>query len=468
MNVKNPAMARICDRVGASGFLNHEDDMAAYLHDQRGYYVGRAAAVVRPASTRELADVVSICREAGVPVVPQGGNTGLCGGATPDQSGQAVVLNLGRMNAIRDIDPINFTMTVEAGAILENVHRAAAEHDLLFPLDLGAKGSCQIGGNLATNAGGINVVRYGNARDLVLGLEVVLPNGEVWNGLSQLRKDNTGYDLKQLFLGSEGTLGIITAAVLKLFPMPRERKTALLVVRDPQAACELLAIARKLSGDALVSFEYMPRIAIDLVMAHSGYPDPLDTRYPHHVLLELAGGISADFLQTALEQIFETGTEQELVIDGIIAQSGQQRDQLWRMREDISEAQRDSVKNDISVPIARIPELLDRAEALVQELASGARPCPFGHIGDGNIHYNILAPEGEEAAAFRRAKGDSLVDAVNELVMGMEGSFSAEHGVGQLRRGYLHHYKSPVAVNIMRRIKQALDPDALFNPGKVL
>ena len=468
MNATTHALSRIRERVGAGGILDQEEDMAAYLHDQRGYYVGRAAAVVRPASTVELADVVSICRAEAVPVVPQGGNTGLCGGATPDASGEAVVLSLARMNAIRGVDPINFTMTVEAGAILENVHRAAAEHDLLFPLDLGAKGSCQIGGNLATNAGGINVVRYGNARDLVLGLEVVLASGEVWNGLSQLRKDNTGYDLKQVFLGSEGTLGIITAAVLKLFPMPRERQTALLAVRDPQAACELLAIARKLSGDALVSFEYMPRIAIDLVIAHSGLADPLDTRYEHHVLLELAGGGNAEFMQAALEQIFEEGAEQELVIDGVIAQSGQQRDQLWRMREDVSEAQRESVKNDISVPIARIPELLARAGKLVQDLAPGARPCPFGHIGDGNIHYNILSPDGEAADAFRDAKGGALVDAVNELVMGMEGSFSAEHGVGQLRRGYLHHYKSPVAVDIMRRIKQALDPDGLFNPGKVL
>jgi FAD/FMN-containing dehydrogenase len=468
MNAKTHALARIRERVGDGGYLDRDEDMAAYLHDQRGYYVGRAAAVVRPATTAELAEVVAVCREAGVPVVPQGGNTGLCGGATPDGSGDAVVLSLARMNDIRDVDPINFTMTVEAGAILEHIHGAAAEHDLLFPLDLGAKGSCQIGGNLATNAGGINVVRYGNARDLVLGLEVVLADGRIWNGLSQLRKDNTGYDLKQLFLGSEGTLGIITAAVLKLFPMPRERQTALLAVRDPQAACELLAIARKLSGDALVSFEYMPRIAIDLVIAHSGVADPLDTRYEHHVLLELAGGISAEFLQSALEQIFEAGVERELVIDGVIAQSGQQRDQLWRMREDVSEAQRDSVKNDISVPIARIPELLEQAAELVQKVAPGARPCPFGHIGDGNIHYNILCPEGGDATAFRDAKGASLVDAVNELVMGMEGSFSAEHGVGQLRRGYLHQYKPPEAVDIMRRIKQALDPDALFNPGKVL
>ena len=455
-------LSQIQGIVGARGMVER-DQYDAYLNDRRGYYHGRAKAVVRPDSTDQVAAVVALCGQRGVAIVPQGGNTGLCGGATPDESGDQVVVCLSRMNAIRDIDPVNHTATAESGVVLERLHQAADEHELLFPLDLGAKGSCQIGGNLSTNAGGISVLRYGNARDLVLGLEVVLPDGRVWDGLSKLRKDNTGYDLKQLFIGAEGTLGIVTAAVLKLFPAPARRHTAFLAVKDPAAACDLLGVVRRRSNDAVVSFEYIPRLGLELVAS-----DPLDDVFQHYILLELVSGYEEGPEQQELENILTIGVEHGWILDGTVAQTDTQRDALWHIREAISPAQKESVKNDVSVPVSRIPELLECAAPVVEQIAPGARPCPFGHIGDGNIHYNILGPVDRDPAGFRLDYGEKLIDGINELVMSLGGSFSAEHGVGMLRRDEFHKYKNPIEIELMRRIKTALDPDNLLNPGKII
>ena len=448
--------------VGDRGVVTR-DQFDAYLRDQRGYFQGDAKMIVRPKTTDEVAAVVALCARSGVAIVPQGGNTGLCGGATPDESGQQIVLSLSRMDAIREIDPIDHSVTVESGAVLQHVKESVAARGMFFPLDLGARGSCQIGGNISTNAGGINVLRYGNTRELVLGVEVVLPDGRVWDGLSKLRKDNTGYDLKQLFIGAEGTLGIVTAAVLKLFPAPALRHTAFIAVKDPAAASALLGEVRRLSADAVVSFEYIPRLALELLDA-----DPLETPYQHYVLLELISGSEEHSQLQQLEDILARGFEDGNVLDAVLAQNDSQREVFWQIRESISPAQRESVKNDISVPVSRVVELLDRAPAVVENLCPGARPCPFGHIGDGNIHYNILGPVDQDPLAFRRQYGQALVTAINELVIELGGSFSAEHGVGQLRRDDLYKYKHPLEVELMQRIKDAFDPHNLFNPGKIL
>ena len=448
--------------VGQQGIVT-PDKYAALLEDQRGYYRGEARMIVQPKTTEEVAQLITLCGRYGIPIVPQGGNSGLCGGATPDQTGNQIVLCLSRMNAIREIDPVNHTVTAEAGVILHQLHEAVGKHDLLFPLDLGAKGSCQIGGNLSTNTGGINVLRYGNARELVLGLEVVLPDGQVWSSLSKLRKDNTGYDLKQLFIGAEGTLGIITAAVLKLYPIPSMRHTAFIAVKNPAAASELLITTRRTSADVLVSFEYMPRLALDLVGS-----DPLDDRYEHYILLELISGTEDNIQHQQLEDILTQGLEDGSILDGTIAQNDSQRETLWQIRESISPAQRVSVKNDVSVPISRVSELLERAPDIVKRTAPGARPCPFGHIGDGNIHYNILGPAKQDPNEFREQYGEKLVNAINDLVVSMGGSFSAEHGIGKLRRDDLYKYKDKIEIELMKRVKATFDPDNLLNPGKVI
>lgn len=436
---------------------------APLVQDRRGYFHGKAKAVVRPKTAREVAQIVALCARFKVPIVPQGGNTGLCGAATPDATGDQILLCLSRMDRIREIDPVGYSITVESGVVLAQLHDKVSECNLMFPLDLGAKGSCQIGGNLSTNAGGINVLRYGNARDLVLGIEVVLSDGRIWNGLSKLRKNNTGYDLKHLFIGAEGTLGIITAAVLKLFPAPGHRHTAFVAVRDPAAALHLMEKIRRVSADALISFEYLPRLALDLVGS-----DPLDHRYEHYILFELVAGSVETLQQQPLERIFAQGLENGDVLDGTIAQNAAQRGALWDIRESISPAQRESVKNDVSVPVSSVAELLVRAPALIAAIAPGARPCPFGHIGDGNIHYNILSPMDMDADQFKQVFAAKLIAGVSELVMSMGGSFSAEHGVGTLRRAEFYRYKDPLEIELMRRFKSALDPDDLFNPGKIM
>ncbi|WP_374441238.1 FAD-binding oxidoreductase [Stella sp.] len=457
--------------VGPRGWIDDAADMARYLKDERGLFVGKAPAVVRPASTEEVAAVVRICAANDIAIVPQGGNTGLCGGSVPFEAGDAIVLSLGRMNRVRAVDPINYTITVEAGVILAELQAEADRHDRLFPLSLGAEGSCQIGGNLSTNAGGIQVLRYGNARDLVLGLEVVLPDGQVWNGLRGLRKDNTGYDLKHLFVGGEGTLGIITAAVLKLFPKPREVKTAFVALPGHRAALELFALARGASGDQLTAFELIPRIGLEFSARHvPGVTDPLDRPYPHYVLLEMSSSVPDGDIGQTMEKFLETAMERGLVLDGTVAASAQQAAQLWRIREGIVESQKHeggSIKHDIAVPVSLVGDFLDEASRRVEERLPGIRVVAFGHIGDGNIHFNLSQPVGADTRAYlaRWAEFNAIVHGV---VAELNGSISAEHGIGRLKRDVLPDFKSALELELMRKVKRALDPKGIMNPGKVL
>jgi FAD/FMN-containing dehydrogenase len=468
VTLPDECVAALKAAVGAKGWIDDAARLEPYLMEERGRFRGRCAAVLRPASTAEVADVVRICAGHRVPIVAQGGNTGLVGGAVPDGG---VVVALDRLNRIRAIDVVNRTMTVEAGVILGEVQSAAAEVGALFPLSLAAEGSCRIGGNLATNAGGIQVLRYGNARDLVLGLEVVLADGRVWDGLTALRKNNTGYDLKQLFLGSEGTLGIITAAVLKLFPQPKVTETALAAVPSVDAAVQLYRRTGDAAGDALAAFEFMARLPMEMCLKHiAGTIDPFDTAYPFYVLMKLtsprAGDPLRETIETALAEAFEAGT----VLDAVIASNETQAAQLWRMRESIPEAQKHeggSIKNDVSVPISRVAAFMDRATAAVTAALPGIRVCAFGHIGDGNVHFNLSQPPGADRAAYL-AEWERIEALVTAIAHDLGGSFSAEHGIGRLKRGTLRQYKSAVEIDLMRRIKHALDPDDIMNPGKVL
>ncbi len=454
--------------VGESGIIADPADMVPYLEETRGLYEGSSPAIVRPANTQEVAEVVRACAKANVAIVPQGGNTGLCGGGVA--SGE-VILSLGRMNKVREIDPLNYTMTVDAGCILADLQQTAADNDRLFPLSLGAEGSCQIGGNLSTNAGGTAVLRYGNARELTLGLEVVLPDGQIWDGLTSLRKDNTGYDLKQLFIGAEGTLGIVTGAVLKLFPLPRECHTAFIALANVEAVLELLSRARLASADTISTFELIPRIGLDLSLKHVPETiDPLSEKHDWYALIEFESGEANSGLGAAMESFLAASLEDGLVVDATIAQSETQRNQLWLVREAMVLAQTPegaSIKNDISVPISKVPEFIHRANAAVTERCPGIRPVAFGHIGDGNVHYNLQQPVGADDAAFL-ARWDELTDVVIDIVRDLGGSFSAEHGIGLLKVRELAGFKSPVEMDMMRVIKNALDPKGLMNPGKVL
>jgi FAD/FMN-containing dehydrogenase len=465
------ALDQIKAAVGAKGWIEDTAEIAPWLKEPRGIYAGACALMVRPETTEQVAKVLEICNTHGIAVVPQGGNTGLCGGATPNPNGQEILLNLSRMKAIRDIDPLNYTITVEAGCILAEIQEAASEADRLFPLSLAAEGSCTIGGNLSTNAGGVNVVRYGNTRDLVLGLEVVLPSGEIWNGLRRLRKDNTGYDLKQLFVGGEGTLGVITAAVLKLFPKPKDVHTCFAAVRDLDAVIELLARAREASGDAVTSFEMIPRRPIDLVLQHMpDVVDPLQDKYDLYTLIEFSGARANGGMGSNMESMLEGAFEDGLVLDAAVAQSEAQRAEIWKIRESIPEAQvREgaSIKHDISVPVSNIPAFVRQAIDEVGALIPGIRPCPFGHVGDGNLHFNFSSPDGADQKAFlgRWAEVNRIV---HDIVTAMGGSISAEHGIGQLKREEFQHYTPALDVTLMRRIKAAIDPNGIMNPGKVL
>jgi len=465
------ALERIKGIVGPKGFIADAVAMAPYLVEERGLWHGAARLVVRPSSTAEVAAVVRCCAAAGIPVVPQGGNTGLVGAAVPSEDGGAVVLSLGRMNRVRAIDPVNFTITVEAGCILADIQRAAAAADRLFPLSLGAEGSCQIGGNLSTNAGGIAVLRYGNTRELTLGLEVVLPDGQIWDGLRGLRKDNTGYDLKQLFIGAEGTLGIITAATLKLFPRPREVETAFLGLARVEDAMALFAEARKASGDQLTAFELIPRIGLEMAMRHTpGVADPLAAPARWYTLLEVSSSQTAGGLRAALEAFLAKAMEDGLVQDGVIAASGEQARALWRIREGMVESQKHeggSIKHDISVPVSQVADFIVKAIGAVEARLPGIRPIAFGHVGDGNVHFNLSQPKGAQTAVFL-ARRDEFNHIVHDLVQGFGGSISAEHGVGRLKREELPRYKSALELELMRKLKQALDPAGLMNPGKIL
>jgi len=464
------ALERIKGVVGPRGWIADPGECEPYLVEARRLWRGATRLVVRPAATAEVAAVVRICAEARLPIVPQGGNTGLVGGGVPPEDGQNIILALSRMNRIRAIDPVNFTMTIEAGCILAHLQQAAAEADRLFPLSLGAEGSCQIGGNLSTNAGGIAVLRYGNTRELTLGLEVVLPDGRVWDGLRGLRKDNTGYDLKQLFIGGEGTLGIITAASVKLFPKPREVETALLGLTRVEEVMDLFARARAATADQLTAFELIPRAALDLALIYiPGTADPLTAPHPWYVLLEMSSSQTDSGIRALLERLLEGALTDDLIADGVIAESGAQAKDLWHIREAIVEAQdySGSIKHDVSVPISRVAEFVVRATAAVTERLPGIRPMAFGHVGDGNIHFNLTQPDGAETSAYL-ARWQEFNDLVHGIVRELNGSISAEHGVGRLKRDEITHYKSRVEIKLMHTIKRALDPDNIMNPGKVV
>jgi FAD/FMN-containing dehydrogenase len=451
--------------------LPEREDLSGYQRDWRKRYEGRALAVLRPASTAEVAAVLRLARQHGVAVVPQGGNTGLVGGGVPDASGRQLLLSLQRLNKIRTLDAANLTLTAEAGCVLQSVQQAAAQAGLLFPLSLAAEGSCTLGGNLATNAGGTQVLRYGNARELCLGLEVVTAEGEVWDGLSGLRKDNTGYDLRDLFIGSEGTLGVITAATVKLYPQPRARMTALAALDSVQDAVDLLALAQSHCGAALTGFELMNALSLALVAKH--FPQlaqPLGPR-PWTVLLELSDSESEDHARRQFEQLLELALERGLIDDAAVAESLAQSQAMWHLRESIPLAQSEeglNIKHDIALPVSRIPAFVQACDAQLAQAVPGARLVNFGHLGDGNLHYNVQAPEGVGAAEFLSEQEARVNALVYDQVMAHGGSISAEHGIGQLKREELAQRKSPVALQLMRAIKKALDPQGLLNPGRML
>jgi FAD/FMN-containing dehydrogenase len=460
----------LADIVGARNVISDPDAMVPYLKEWRDLFRGKAQAVVRPGSVAEVSAVMRWASENGATVVPQGGNTGLVGGQIPIAEGREIILSLQRLDKVRSVDPAGDTMTVEAGVSLQRAQEAAEAAGRLFPLSLASEGSCTVGGNLSTNAGGTAVIAYGNARELCLGLEVVLADGRIWNGLRQLRKDNTGYDLKNLFIGSEGTLGIITAAVLKLFPLPAARATAFLAVPDPEAALALLNKAKASAGGTLTTFEIMPRIGLDFVVRHaSGARDPLSEPSPWYVLMEVSAQAETG-LSDAVEAFLGEALEEGLVTDAVLAGSLGQRADLWKLREMLSEVQTHeggSIKHDVSVPIQATPEFLKRAIAAVEALVPGCRPVPFGHLGDGNIHFNVSQPVGADKAAYLAGWG-AMNEAVHAIVTELKGSISAEHGIGRLKRSLLPGVKDPVELDLMRTVKAALDPKGLLNPGSVL
>jgi FAD/FMN-containing dehydrogenase len=459
------------DIVGANYVLTDETDTAGYLTDWRRRYTGKAQAIVKPGSTEEVAAVVRLCNELHIPIVPQGGNTGLVLGSVPDESGKAIVLSLTRLNRIRAVDTINNTMTVECGCILEHLQNAAAEAGRLFPLSLAAEGSCTIGGNLSTNAGGTAVLRYGNTRDLCLGLEVVTAKGEIWSGLGGLRKDNTGYDLRDLFIGAEGTLGIITAAVLKLFPQPQARLTALAALATPDDALKFLSLAQTECGAALTGFELMSDFCLQLVTKH--FPQmrlPFPQTSPQYVLLELSDSESEEHANAMLEKVIGNALEQEIILDAVVASSIAQSKALWNLREHIPLAQAEegkNIKHDISVQISRIGDFIRATDVQLQESFPGCRLVTFGHLGDGNLHYNVSPPENDSHDAFI-ARQDAVNRIVHDSVHQFGGSISAEHGLGALKRDEIRRYKSEVEIGLMQAVKHALDPLNLMNPGKVI
>ena len=465
-------LRRIC---GDANVLTHDDpqtDLSAWERDWRKRAHGRALAVVRPANVQEVAAVVKACANTFTSIVPQGGNTGLVVGSVPDESGQQVVLSLQRMNQIRAVDAANLTVVAEAGCILQNVQEHVDKAGFLFPLSLAAEGSCTLGGNLGTNAGGTQVVRFGNTRELCLGLEVVTARGEIWHGLSGLRKDNTGYDLRNLMIGSEGTLGIITAACMKLYPRPAVQLTTWAAVPSMEAAVALLGLAHERLGAGLTGFEVMGQFALSLVDKH--HPQlrvPLYKDTPWCVLLENSDHESEEHARTAFEGLMESAMDKGWVTDAVVAESLGQAQVLWQIRETIPLAQADeglNIKHDISVPVSRIPQFVAETDALLQTKIPGIRLVNFGHLGDGNLHYNVQAPQGEDGAAFLRDFEDTVNTWVFDQVKAFNGSISAEHGVGSLKAEKLTHYKDPTALAMMKAIKQALDPQNIMNPGRVI
>jgi FAD/FMN-containing dehydrogenase len=471
MSIDAATLNRLRAAVGQHGYLDRATDIEPFLVDHRQLYHGATPLVLRPDSTEQVAAIMKLCNEARIGVVPVGGNTSYCGGATPSGDGSQVVLSLARMRRIRALDAANFTMIAEAGCVLAEIQAAAASVERLFPMSLGSEGSCQLGGNLSTNAGGTAVLRYGMMRDLILGLEVVLPDGRVLDGLKPLRKDNTGYDLRDLFIGAEGTLGVITAAACKLFSRPAWTLTAFVGVPEPQAAVALLSRLRAFTSDAVTTFELVPRVALELVLQHiPSTSDPLDRPHPWYVLVEIGMGRGAAAARESIEAELATAMEAGEIADAAIAASEAQREMFWRLRETIPEAQRRegaSIKHDISVTTGELPHFIVEGAALVAQLAPGARLVSYGHLGDGNLHFNLSPPRGGNDEQFLRL-APQVNRAVHDLIARYGGSFSAEHGIGQLKRAELLRYKHPVAIELMRSIKQAIDPNGIMNPGKVL
>jgi FAD/FMN-containing dehydrogenase len=464
-------LAHCRDLIGDEHVLVDEADVAPYLTDWRGRFTGRARAVLRPLDAAQVAGLVRLCAAHRVPLVPQGGRTGLVIGSVPDESGQAVVLSLRRLNRIRAVDPINRTMTVDAGCILHDIQQAASQQGMLFPLSLAAEGSCTIGGNLATNAGGTGVLRYGNTRELCLGLEVVTAQGELWDGLRGLRKDNTGYDLRDLYIGAEGTLGVITGAVLKLFPQPKAGITALVALSSCRDALALLSLAQETAGPTLTGYELMSDVCLRLVGQHfPNLPHPFPQTHPQYALLELSSHESEQHAVRLLEDTIENALEAGLAQDAVVATSIAQSRALWAIREHIPLAQAASgknIKHDISVPISRIADFVEQTDALLDRAWPGVQVVCFGHLGDGNLHYNIAPPEGTPHEAFLAYQGD-INRIVHDSVASFGGSISAEHGIGALKRDELPRYKAQVELDLMRAIKAALDPLGIMNPGKIL
>jgi FAD/FMN-containing dehydrogenase len=454
-------LRRLTDVVGPKGVLTAPSDQAPYLKEWRGLWTGATPLILRPQSTAEVSALLRIANDTGTAIVPHSGGTGLVGGQIPNNG--EVLLSLDRMFRIADIDAADFTLTAEAGATLKSIQDAAERQDRLFPLSLASEGSCRIGGNLATNAGGLNVLAYGNARDLCLGLEVVLADGRILNGLKKLRKDNTGYDIKNIFIGSEGTLGIITAATLKLFPRPQRMETVFAAVPSPQHALGLLSLAKQQSGNRVIAFELLPEIGIQFTVKHMQTRRALETVSPWYVLFELADTSIA-------ESLLERAFEQDLVIDATLAQNGSQRRELWALRENLSESQKfegGSIKHDVAVPVSKVPAFIAEATTAVEAFQPGVRICCFGHLGDGNMHFNVSQPIGMDRQAYLD-RWHAMNRVVHDIVAKHEGSFSAEHGIGILKREDMRRYKSDVELGIMRSLKQALDPKGILSPGRIL
>ncbi|WP_019997064.1 FAD-binding oxidoreductase [Aureimonas ureilytica] len=462
--------ARFASLLPSGRALIEPGDIAPFVHEERDKFMGRTRLVLRPSTVEEVSAILRLASETRTPVVPQGGNTGLVGGQVP-RSDAEIVLSLQKLDRIREVDPVGRTMTLDAGVILKRAQEAADDAGLFFPLSLGSEGSCQIGGNLAANAGGTAVLAYGNTRDLCLGVEAVLPSGEIFHGLRRLKKDNRGYDLRNLLIGSEGTLAVITGAVLKLFPKPAGREVAYVGLSSPREALKLLTRAEALAGGRLTAFELMPRIGLEFTIRHTqGARDPLSQPYPWYVLVEISSPVSGEDARTVLEGILEGAFEAGEVEDAAVAQSMADAATFWRMREEMSWAQKPeggSIKHDVSVPVALVPEFLERANALVEDAIPGSRIVSFGHLGDGNIHYNISQPVGADKDAFLARWGEINV-LVHGVVAELGGSFSAEHGIGQLKREELARTKDPAELALMRGIKGLFDPYGIMNPGKLL
>ncbi len=457
--------------VGEKHAVRDPAEIAPHLVENRGLYHGASPMLLKPGSVEEVSAILKLACETGTAIVPQTGNTGLVGGQTPREGGSDIILSLERMNRVRDIDPVGNTMIVDGGCILADVHKAAAEHGRMFPLSLGSEGSCRIAGNLSTNAGGTAVLAYGNMRQLCLGLEVVLPTGEIWNGLRRLKKDNTGYDLRDLFIGAEGTLGVITGAVLKLFPQPLGHQVAFAGLQSVDDALTLFKNASSLCGTALTGFELMPRIGVEFTVRHiPGVRDPLEAAHPWYVLIDISTSDSTETAERMMTTLLEQGYEAGLIQDATIASSEMQQKAIWHMRESMSDAQKPeggSIKHDVSVPVAQVPHFMAEAEDAVLAAMPGARICAFGHMGDGNIHYNISQPIGADKDEFI-GRWHEMNTIVHGLVLQHGGSISAEHGIGQLKRDELASIRSDIEIDLMRRIKTAFDPAGIMNPGKVL